>query len=141
MGDYSHCGFHFFKVCPQELLVSDSFLLKWKCFEYYQVGVHAEIGQPKKRLREAFKEIPVHEFLSYMEKTVTTFVTHNFKARWQDEQCQLMLKNIPEGVLVSHIDYAENYTFAIQNEVQSMYYFSTSVTILVHITMSHVEGR
>lgn len=135
MGDCSRCGFHFFKVCPQELLESDSFLLKWKCFEYYQVGVHAETGQPKKRLREAFKETPVHEFLSYMEKTVTTFVTHNFKARWQDEQCQLMLKNIPEGVLVSHIDYAENYTFAIQNEVQSMYYFSTSVTILVHITM------
>ena len=97
--------------------------------------MHAETGQPKKRLREAFKEILVHEFLSYMEKTVTTFVTHNFKARWQDEQCQLMMKNIPEGVLVSHIDYAENYTFAIQNEVQSMYYFSTSVTILVHITM------
>ena len=70
-----------------------------------------------------------------MEKTVSTFITHNFKARWQDEQCQLMMKNIPEGVLISHIDFAENYTFAIQNEVQSLYYFSTSVTILVHITM------
>ena len=97
--------------------------------------MHVETGQPKKCLREAFKETPVHEFLRYMEKTVTTFVIHNFKACWQDEQCQLMLKNIPEGVLVSHIDYAENYTFAIQNEVHSMYYFSTSVTILVHITM------
>ena len=75
--------------------------------------MHAETGQPKKRLREAFKETSMHEFLSYMEKDVTTFVTHNFEACWQDEQCQLMLKNIPEGVLVSHIDYAENYTFAI----------------------------
>ena len=28
MGDCSRCGFHFFKVCPQELLESDSFLLK-----------------------------------------------------------------------------------------------------------------
>jgi hypothetical protein len=46
-----------------------------------------------------------------------------------------MMKNIPEGVVVSHIDYAKNYSFAIQNEVQSLYYFSTSVTILVHITM------
>jgi hypothetical protein len=45
------------------------------------------------------------------------------------------MKNLPDGVLVSHIDFAENYNFAIQNEVQSMYYFTTSVTILVHITM------
>ena len=79
--------------------------------------MHAKIRQPKKRLRETFKETLVHEFLSYMEKIVTTFVTHNFRARWQDEHCQLMMKNISEGVLVSYIDYVENYTFAIQNEV------------------------
>jgi hypothetical protein len=97
--------------------------------------VDAKTGKPKKRLKEAFKETHVHVFLSYMEKTVTTFVTHNFKARWQDEQCQLMMKNVPEGIIASHMNYAENYSFAIQNEVQSLYYFSMSVTILVHITM------
>jgi hypothetical protein len=97
--------------------------------------VDTKTEKPKKRLKEAFKEILIHVFLSNMEKTMTTFITHNFKARWQDEQCQLMMKNVPEGVIVSHIDYAENYSFAIQNEVQSLYYFSTSVTILVHITM------
>jgi len=32
-------------------------------------------------------------------------------------------------------DYTKNYSFAIQNEVQSLYYFSISATILVHITM------
>lgn len=135
MGDCPHCGFQLLTFCPLELSSSNSFTLKWKCFEYYQVGVDARTGKPKKRLKEAFKETAAHVFLSYMEKTVTTFITHNFKARWQDEQCQLMMKNVPEGVVVSHIDYAENYSFAIQNEVQSLYYFSTSVTILVHITM------
>jgi len=70
-----------------------------------------------------------------MKKTVTTFIIYNFRARWQDEQCQLMMANVPKEVVVSHIDYVENYSFAIQNEVQSLYYFSTSVTILVHITM------
>jgi hypothetical protein len=45
------------------------------------------------------------------------------------------MKNVPEEVLVSHIDFAENYSFAIQNKVQSMYYFNTSVTILVYIIM------
>jgi hypothetical protein len=75
------------------------------------------LESPKKWLREAFKDIPIEEFLSYMEKTVSTFITHNFRARWQDEQCQIMMKNVPEGVLVSHIDFAENHSFAIQNEV------------------------
>jgi hypothetical protein len=75
--------------------------------------VDAKTGKPKKRLKEAFKETHVHVFLSYMEKTVTTFITHNFKARWQDEQCQLMMKNVLEEVIVSHIDYAKNYSFAI----------------------------
>jgi hypothetical protein len=116
MGDCTQCGFHLLSLCPLELSDSNTFCLKWKCFEYYQVGVDAKMGKPKKRLKEAFKETHVHVSLSYMEKTVTTFITHNFKARWQDEQCQLM-KNVPEGVIVSHIDYAENYSFAIQNEV------------------------
>lgn len=134
MGNCLDCGFHLFPLCPFEESNTDSFTLKWKCFEYVQVGVD-NAGKPKKRLQEAFKLTPVHEFLSYIEKTVTTFITHNFRARWQDEQCQLMMKNVPEGVIISHIDFAENYSFAIQNEVQSMYYFSSSVTILVHITM------
>lgn len=66
---------------------------------------------------------------------MSTVITYNFRARWQDEQCQLMMKNVLMGVLVSHIDFGENYTFAIQNEVQGLYYFSKSVTIFVRITM------
>jgi hypothetical protein len=135
MGECPNCGFHLFPLCPFELSSTDSFLVKWKCFEYYEVGVDKRTGKPKKRLKEAFRDTPVEEFLSYMGKTVSTFITHNFRARWQDEQCHLMMKNVPEGVLVSHIDFAENYSFAIQNEVQSLYYFNTSITILVHITM------
>jgi hypothetical protein len=113
MDDCTQCGFHLLSLYPLELFDSNTFCLKWKCFEYYQVGMDAKTGKPKKRLKEAFKETHVHVFLSYMEKTVTTFITQNFKARWQDKQCQLMMKNVPEEVIVSHIDEAENYSFAI----------------------------
>jgi hypothetical protein len=51
------------------------------------------------------------------------------------------MKNVPEGVLVSHIDFAENYSFAIQNKVQSMYYFSTSVTILSTLQYGRKDKR
>jgi hypothetical protein len=35
--------------------------------------------------------------------------------------------------MVSIIDYAENYSFKVQSEVQSMHWYSYQVTILVHI--------
>lgn len=50
------------------------------------------------------------------------------------------MDNLPCGVLISHIDFAENYSFAIQNEVQSMHWFSTSITILVHITLCKIPA-
>ena len=40
----------------------------------------------------------------------------------------------PNDVVVSVIDFAENYSFKMQNEIQSMHWWSTQVTILVHIT-------
>jgi hypothetical protein len=45
---------------------------------------------------------------------------------------------LPEGVHVSHIDFVENYKFHIQNEMKSMYYMSSYVSLLVHITLQRV---
>jgi hypothetical protein len=51
------------------------------------------------------------------------------------------MENAPARVLISHIDFAENYTFAIQNEVQSIHWFSTGISILVHITLLREESE
>jgi hypothetical protein len=42
--------------------------------------------------------------------------------------------DLPEDAILSHIDFAENYSFEIQNEIQSMHWFSHQVTILLHLT-------
>jgi hypothetical protein len=42
------------------------------------------------------------------------------------------MNDLPVDMILSHIDFAENYSFQIQNEIQSMYWFSHQVTILVH---------
>jgi hypothetical protein len=44
------------------------------------------------------------------------------------------MKLLAEGVILSHIDFAENYDFRFQNEIQSEYYESITVMILVYIT-------
>ena len=50
-----------------------------------------------------------------------------------------MMCNLPGWIIVSHIDFAENYEFQIQNEVQSMYYMSEYVSLLVHITLQKIS--
>jgi hypothetical protein len=135
MGTCDDCGVRRLKICPEELSTSTPALVKWKCFELTEVGVCEESGRPKKRIKEAFKETTPGDFVRYLMPKVQNFVTHNFVANWQDDQCKTMMESAPAGVLISHIDFAENYTFAIQNEVQSMHWFSTSISILVHITV------
>jgi hypothetical protein len=44
------------------------------------------------------------------------------------------MKSLAKGVILSHIDFAENYDFKVQNKIQSKYYESITITILVHIT-------
>jgi hypothetical protein len=46
----------------------------------------------------------------------------------------MAMQSLREGVILSHIDFSENYRFEPQNELQSEYYDSVNVTILVHIT-------
>eukprot|EP00243_Klebsormidium_subtile_P009267 TRINITY_DN4598_c0_g1_i1.p1 TRINITY_DN4598_c0_g1~~TRINITY_DN4598_c0_g1_i1.p1 ORF type:complete len:433 (+),score=38.91 TRINITY_DN4598_c0_g1_i1:432-1730(+) len=41
--------------------------------------------------------------------------------------------------MVSVSDFAENYSFQLQNEIQSMHWYSDQVTIFVHITYRHAE--
>ena len=104
------------------------------------MGTNSETGKEKKRIDEVFKETSPGEFIAYLKPKVCAFIKHNFIANWQDQQCKEMMANVPEGVLISHIDFAENYDFQIQNEVQSMYYMSQSVSLLVHITLKKVRS-
>ena len=45
----------------------------------------------------------------------------------------------PKGTILSIVDFTENYTFAPQKEIQSEYYHSDQVSILVNILYKHVE--
>ena len=62
------------------------------------------------------------------------FIHHNFIYRWKAEQIKECILQFPEDVVVSVVDFAENYTFKEQNEVQTMHWYFDQVTIFVHIT-------
>lgn len=121
------------QICPQELSILEQVMVKWKCFEYTVADISKETSQPKKRIKEVFKETIPTKFLNYFKLKVQSFVTHNFVANWQDAECRKMMENVLLGVFINHIDFAQIYMFAIQNGIKSMYQFSTSIAILVHI--------
>ena len=45
----------------------------------------------------------------------------------------------PPGTILSIVDFAENYKFATQKEIQSEYYHSDQVTIFVHVLYRHAQ--
>jgi hypothetical protein len=48
-----------------------------------------------------------------LKPTVQDFIRHNLIARWQDKQAALALSGLDSITILSHIDYAENYTFQV----------------------------
>ncbi len=90
--------------------------------------------EEKKRLQLVYKCIIYSELIAYLKPKFQFFAHHNFVARWQDKMFKSFSENFPTNTLVSVVDFAKNYMFEIQNEVQSMHSHSYQVTILVHIS-------
>lgn len=113
--------------------------IQWKQFQYEVVGTDAE-GRQKKRIKEVHLTTPFADFLGFFTPTVQHFIRHNFIAKWQTQQAKLLQACLQAGAVLTHIDFAENYSFEAQNEIQSMYYHSDQVTILVQVTYSLDAG-
>jgi hypothetical protein len=131
MGTCADCGISKLMICPLESSTSTN--VSWKCFENEVIGVTRD-GRARKRIVEVYKETSSEVFFEYLKSKLPQFVRHNFIARWQDDHCRRSMECMGEDVILSHIDFAENYTFEIQNQIQSMYWCSTQISILVHIT-------
>ena len=72
------------------------------------------------------------------EKT-QQYVKHVHVARWQDEQFRACKDTFPIGTILSVVNFVVNYTLKPQNNIQSQYYHSYQVNIMVHITYRHGE--
>ena len=140
LGTCNDYGVRFFHVCPRERIADGTRMIKWKQFQYEVVGMSID-GRPKKRIKEVIMSTPFSEFLDFFTPTIQHFIRHNFVAKWQTEQAKLLQACLQEGVVLTHIDFAENYTFEMQNEIQSMYYHSDQVSILVQVTYSADLGE
>lgn len=131
-GECSRCGFHLIPLCDMEFDAGNQSQLEWRRFEMVTAGVSKE-GNPKKVVRLEYKHTKAREFLEYAASKMPTFVLHQHTARWQDSEFKACLETLQSGEVMSLIDYAENYSFKAQNEIQSEHWFNFQITILVHI--------
>ena len=86
---------------------------------------------------EKFSE---HAFINeFKDKIVPKYVQHSQNAHWLDNKFCLCKNTFPIGSILSVVDFAENYTLAPQEEMQSQYYNFTQVAIFVHIVYGHAN--
>ena len=67
------------------------------------------------------------------------YIKHSHTTQWHNLQFKQSRDVFPKETILSIVDFAENYTFTLQKEIQSEYYHSYKVSILVHIMYIHAE--
>ena len=82
-------------------------------------------------------QVRVCDFIPKFRGKIQQFIQHVNMARWQDAQFKICWDTFPLGTILSVVYFAENYTLQPQNEIQSQYYHSKQVSIMVHITYRH----
>jgi hypothetical protein len=100
-------------LCPLETDPNSEETVCRRKFEKVVVGVNPMTEKDKMRVRKQFKQTSPADFVSYLKSTVQSFIKHNFVARWQGEQAALAMSGLDLGTILSHIDYAGNYTFQV----------------------------
>ena len=67
-------------------------------------------------------DVCVVDFMKlFQEKIIYDYIGHTHRARWLDEKLKLCKDTFPLGIIVSVVNFVENYTLKHPNEVQLMY--------------------
>jgi hypothetical protein len=120
-----------FWVCPIEQ--SSTQIVRWKQFGKQVTGT-TEDGKERTHVKVEYMEGPPADLIDRLKTSLKFFVTHNFLARWQNEEFKQQLRDLPVNSVLSCVDFNENYTMKVQDEIQTMYYHTTQITILVMVT-------
>ena len=77
------------------------------------------------------------DFMKDFVKKTWNWVQHVHVARWKDKHFRICTDTFIIGIVLSLVYFTKNYTLQPQNEIQSQYYHSEKVNIMVHITYRH----
>ena len=86
--------------------------VKWKRYEYIHTSIQGSNSAKIIELQE--EQIFVIDFLRNFEAEIYKYTKNSHRARWKDLQFIKSHEFFPPGMILSVIDFAENYTFVPQ---------------------------
>jgi len=137
------CGVHNLVLLPEEKGVGNH-EVKWKRYDYVSTGKLTTDGRDMKKIALVEKCTGPKELFDYFIELLGQFPYHSFLAKWQREQLDALLENLPLDQAVCIHDYSEGYACRFQDEIQSQYFdvnkVSRHVTILYRHSNPEVDG-
>lgn len=136
MGKCNRCGVKNISFCPCEKQETT----KTVVVQFFEdIEVQKKHGGTGRRKVLSIKHMVISEFTKLLQAKTKFFIKHNFTYKWQANQYTECLKVFPSDTIVCVVDFAENYSFKEQNEIQSMHWHSDQCTILVHISYRRTD--
>lgn len=127
------CGVETLQLLPEETSSEGS--VRWSRYDYVSTGKFLANGQEKKKIALVQKETSPSELFKYFKELLGSYPYHSFMARWQRDQLDNLLENLPLGHVVCVHDYSEGYACRQQDETQSEYFDVAKVSL--HVTILH----
>lgn len=116
---------------------STDVLVKWKRYEY--LTVQDKNGEGRRKISLVTKETPVNEMFKYFLDLLDKYSYHSFMAKWQKDQFDSLVANLPLNHVICVHDFSENYVCRSQDEIQSQYFDPNKVSIHVTILYRHAS--
>ena len=104
------CGVHNLVLLPEEKGVGNH-KVKWKRYDYVSTGKLTTEGKDMKKIALVEKCTGPKELFDYFIQLLGQFPYHSFLAKWQREQLDSLLENLPLDQAVCIHDYSEGYEF------------------------------
>jgi hypothetical protein len=76
-------------------------------------------------------------FLAKLKDDMTAFLKHEFTTKWQAQQFKLCLETFCTEEVVVLMDYSENVPIEYFEEVQSLHWVTSAITLLVFVVYYH----
>lgn len=129
------CGVNTVKLLQAES--SCEGLVRRARYEYVSTGKQLPNSQEKKKIALVQKKTPPLQMFQYFQELLKSYPSHAFTARWQREQLDSLIDDLPQGHAVCVHDYSERYTCRKQDEIQSEYFNISKVSLHVTILYRH----
>ena len=80
----------------------------------------------------------------FIEKLVTSIISlsrHSFTAKAQSEYMQSLKDNLSEDQIIIQMDFSENYSYVLQDEIQSYHWENAQCTLHPIVSYMNIDGE